>query len=189
VKRTLTTLVAVGLLAAGTVPAAASTAVPGHQGKTSGTVVGHYTAHYWADSDGAYVWDLGDGRAYSTFSGWVADDSLDGWTNTVVDDVDVWLEEQRELLGDITEVCETTVNYRGDFGDDPYLDMGTIQNIDRCIIDGERAVSNSVIVHESDPRYEGNPDNAIWGTWEYHVLTESGSGNLVRPMKAVGSDG
>ena len=37
------------------------------------------------------------------------------------------------------------------------------------------------------PRYTGNPDWAIWGTWEYHVLTISGFGNLVRPEWAVGA--
>jgi len=40
-------------------------------------------------------------------------------------------------------------------------------------------------VHETDPRYRGNPDWAIWGTWEYHVLTISEYGNLVRPMKYI----
>jgi len=46
---------------------------------------------------------------------------------------------------------------------------------------------NYLIVHQTDPRYTGNPDWAIWDTWEYHVLTESGSGNLVRPESHVGS--
>jgi hypothetical protein len=42
-------------------------------------------------------------------------------------------------------------------------------------------------VHETDPRYTGNPDWAVWGNWEYHVLTETGSGNLVRrPETPVG---
>ena len=40
----------------------------------------------------------------------------------------------------------------------------------------------ATVVSQSDPRYTGNPDQAVWGTWEYHVNTESGLGNLARPM-------
>lgn len=187
-KRVILTLLLSGLLAITAAPVAAGTAVPGHEGKTSGTVVGHYVAHYWEDANGDYVWDLGDGRGYSAFSGWVADESLGGWTGATVADLDAWLDAERAKLAELHTSCETTVNYRGDFGDDPYLDMGVIQNHDRCMIEGKRRTFNAMIVHESDPRYEGDPDNAIWGTWEYHVKTESGVGNLARPMHAVGSE-
>lgn len=127
---TITRLVAVlAALLALAAPAAASTTVPGHEGR-DGTVTGRY------------VTDVGD--------------------------------------------CEVTVIYRGDFGGDPYLDDGWIQNVGRCA-DGERY--HYLIVHESDPRYDGDPARAIWGTWEIHVLTSGGPidgphGNLLRPALA-----
>lgn len=82
--------------------------------------------------------------------------------------------------------CHYVVNYRGDFGDDPYLDDGWIFNHISC---EDGAVFNYLIVHESDPRYTGDPDNAIWGTWEVKVLTVGGPidgphGNLLRPSEA-----
>ncbi|HUG40122.1 MAG TPA: hypothetical protein VMM12_06545 [Longimicrobiales bacterium] len=40
--------------------------------------------------------------------------------------------------------------------------------------------------HETDPRYTGNPDWAVFGTWEYQTHVVSGSGNLVRPETHVG---
>lgn len=72
--------------------------------------------------------------------------------------------------------CEYVVNYRGDFGNTPYLDSGWITNSISCP-DGHY---NYLIVHQSDPRYTGDPNLAEWETWEYHVLTESGSGNLAQ---------
>ena len=83
-------------------------------------------------------------------------------------------------------VCEVRVNYRGAFENDPYMDSGWIQNHYRCVApDGTVSTYEYLIVNESDPRYTGNPDTAVWGNWEYKVLTESGSGNLVRPATHV----
>lgn len=85
--------------------------------------------------------------------------------------------------------CKLRVTYRGDFNNDPYLDSGVISNHYVCKGPDGTATFNYQIVHESDPRYTGNPDWAVWGTWEYHVLTQGGqgnepyggNGNLVRP--------
>lgn len=46
----------------------------------------------------------------------------------------------------------------------------------------DRRSSRTASPPAPDPRYQGDPDWAVWGTWEYHVLTESKLGNLVRPM-------
>jgi hypothetical protein len=47
-------------------------------------------------------------------------------------------------------------------------------------------------VHKSDPRYTGNAEWSAWADWEYHVLTESHSGNLVahaaHPVSATGAE-
>jgi hypothetical protein len=64
--------------------------------------------------------------------------------------------------------------------DDPFLDSGWIKNNSRCHGHEGNSTYTYVIVHQSDPRYRGNPDRAIWGTWEYHVDARSGQGNLVR---------
>jgi hypothetical protein len=85
--------------------------------------------------------------------------------------------------------CKLTVTYRGDFGNTPYLDTGVIQNHYVCKGPDGTQTYNYQIVHQTDPRYTGNPDWAVWGTWEYHVLTQGGqgnepyggNGNLVRP--------
>lgn len=76
-------------------------------------------------------------------------------------------------------VCKYQVQYRGTFENDAYLDTGWIRNSINCR-GQDHGTYNYLIVHETDPRYTGNPDWAEWGTWEYHVLTESGSGNIVR---------
>lgn len=78
--------------------------------------------------------------------------------------------------------CSYKVQYRGDFGGDPYLDNGWMTNNIQC---DDGSAYNYLIVHESDPRYTGNPDLAIWNTWELHVMTESGSGNLANPNRPV----
>lgn len=79
--------------------------------------------------------------------------------------------------------CVVRVNYQGTFQNNPYLDSGWIQNHYRCVApDGSVTTYNYLIVHESDPRYSGDPDWAIWGAWEFHVDAEGGSGNLVRPV-------
>lgn len=71
--------------------------------------------------------------------------------------------------------CDYVVNYRGDFGGDAYLDDGWIMNQITCD-DGWQGTY--LIVNESDPRYTGNPDRAIWGSWEIVKQTVKGEGNL-----------
>lgn len=139
------------------VASASSTAVPGQQGR-EGNVTGHYTSVYAEDSGGEYYWDLGDGRVY-TSPGISSIADLDQSTLTV---------------------CNYEVNYRGDFGGDEFLDSGWIMNQINCT-GYESGHYSYLIVSEGDPRYRGNPEYAEWGNWEYHVLGESGSGNLVRP--------
>ena len=88
-------------------------------------------------------------------------------------------------------VCSVLVTYRGDFGNDAYLDSGEISNHYVCNGPAGHSTYNYQIVSQGDPRYSGNPDWAVWGTWEYHVLTQGGqgnedfggNGNLVRPYK------
>lgn len=153
--------------------AAAATSVPGQTGPKVdadgngypdvGVVVrGHYTSVYAYDAAGDYYWDLGDGRVYT--KGVSSIQELDQATLTT---------------------CEYVNNYRATFENNPYMDTGSIINNIRC--HGEdRGVYHYAIVHESDPRYRGNAEWAEWGTWEYHVLTESGVGNIVRPINHVG---
>lgn len=75
-------------------------------------------------------------------------------------------------------VCTYQVQYRGSFENTPFLDDGWIMNAIVCKdADGTNAYQY-LIVHETDPRYTGNPDLAIWGNWEYHTLVESGTGNV-----------
>lgn len=155
-------LMTLGVVVAGsTMAMAEDTTVPGQTGR-SGNVTGHYTSLYAYDASGAYYWDLGDGRVY-TSSGITSVDDLDG--------------------GTLTE-CDYVVNYRGDFGGDPFLDSGWIMNQIRCsgLEDGNYSY---LIVHESDRRYTGDPDWAVWGNWEYHVYGERGRGNMARPQHQV----
>lgn len=120
-------------------------------------VNGHYTSIYAYDESGNWFWDLGDGRIQGTVD---SIDDLDSATLTR---------------------CDYVVNYRGRFDNDPFLDGGWIQNLINCSGYDDNGQYNYMIVHQSDPRYTGNPDWAIWGNWEYHGLIESGVGNLVRP--------
>lgn len=158
-------------------PAMAGTAVPGHDAErfpqridTDGNgipdegvvTVGHYTSVYAEDSSEAYWWDLGDGRI----------DASPGVGS--IEDLD------QETL----TVCDYEVNYRGTFENDPYMDTGYISNLINCT-GHEPGHYTYLIVNESDPRYRGNPAYAVWGNWEYHVLGESGAGNLVRPEHPV----
>lgn len=151
----------------------ASTMVPGHAGKGDAdnngypdvgvTVNGHYTSLYAYDANGDYYWDLGDGRIYGTVAS--------------VDDLD-----QATLT-----TCDYVNNYRGTFDNDPFMDSGWIQNHINCSGYDDNGQYNYLIVHETDPRYTGNPDWAVWGTWEYRILTISGQGNLVQPMNHMGN--
>lgn len=148
---------------------AASTAVPGHQKDRNDQdnngisdegvfVNGHYTSVYAYDASGAYYWDLGDGRVYTT-PGISTQDDLDQETLTV---------------------CDYVINYRADFGNDPFMDTGWIQNLIKCSGYGDNNNYNYFIVHEDDPRYTGDPEWEVWGTWEYHGYVQSGLGNLVK---------
>jgi hypothetical protein len=149
----------------------ASTIVPGQQGKydadnngypDAGKVVnGKYTSVYAYDDSGDYYWDLGDGRVQGTVA---SINALDEETLTT---------------------CNYQVQYRGGFENNAFLDNGWIMNNINCKGFDDNGKYNYLIVHESDPRYEGNPDWSIWGTWEYHVLTESKSGNLTHPEHHV----
>lgn len=171
-KKLKLNLLTLGFLLAIVSPAIAATTVPGHFGKYDSDnngypdagkqVNGHYTSVYAYDDGGDYYWDLGDGRVHSTVSS-IADLDQDTLTQ-----------------------CDYVINYRGGFNNDPFMDSGWIQNHINCRGYDDNNHYNYLIVHESDPRYTGNPDWAIWGNWEYHVLTQSHLGNLVRPEHAVG---
>lgn len=171
----LTVVVLVCLLLTGV--AAAQTVVPGHDKDrydtdnngypdVGVTTTGKYVSLYADDASGGWYWDLGDGRIYGNVS---SVDQLDAATRTI---------------------CDYQNQYRAQFNNDPYMDNGWIINAINCRGYAPGAYLY-LIVHESDPRYTGNPDWAIWGTWEYHVLTVSGSGNLVArlaaPASAVGA--
>ena len=167
----LAIVLSAALILFGTVAWAATT-VPGHSTAKQDAdnngypdvgvaVNGHYTSIYAYDAADDWYWDLGDGRVYGTV--------------TSIGDLD-----QETLTR-----CDYVINYRGKFENDPFLDSGWIQNLINCSGYDDNGQYNYLIVHQTDPRYRGNPDWAIWGTWEYHVLTESHSGNLVRPMKPV----
>lgn len=158
-------------------PAVAGTTVPGHDPAKHPdridqdgngfpdegvTVNGHYTSVYVYDGIGDYYWDLGDGRVQGTVGS--------------IDDLD-----QATLTR-----CDYVINYRGNFENDSFMDSGWIHNNIRCSGYDDNGKYFSQFVHETDPRYRGNPEWAIWGTWEYHTQVASGSGNLVRPVNHVG---
>ena len=157
-------------------PAFAATTVPGHAKKVANGKIdadnngipdagiyvnGHYTSVYAYDGNGDYYWDLGDGRVQGTVG------SID------------------ELEGATLTTCDYVINYRADFGNDPFMNEGWIQNLISCSGYDDNNHYNYFIVSQTDPRYTGNPDWAIWGTWEYHVLTISGEGNLTGPQNHV----
>ncbi|MEQ6903760.1 hypothetical protein [Nocardioides sp. YIM 152588] len=120
-------------------------------------VTGSYKSYYGEDANGDYYWDLGDGRVYKSVE---TPDDLDQATR-----VD----------------CDYKNTYRADFGNDPFMDQGWIINNINC---SDGTAYHFLIVSDEDPRYTGDPDNAIWGTWEYHVNAQSGSGNLANPRLA-----
>ena len=65
------------------------------------------------------------------------------------------------------------------------MNEGWITNNINCHGYDDNGTYNYLIVSQNDPRYTGNPDWAVWGTWEYHILTLSGNGNLVMPEHYV----
>lgn len=125
-------------------------------------VTGHYTSVYAYDANNDWYWDLGDGRIQGTVG---SIEALDAATLTT---------------------CDYVVNYRADFGNDPFMNSGWIQNHINCHGYDDNNHYNYLIVHESDRRYTGNPDWSVWGTWEFSVYTISGQGNIARPMNHVG---
>jgi len=154
----------------------AATTVPGHAKKVANGKIdadsngypdagiyvnGHYYSLYAYDMNGDWYWDLGDGRVQGTVGS--------------VDELD---------QGTLTS-CEYVINYRADFGNDPFMNEGWIQNHINCSGYDDNGQYNYLIVSQTDPRYTGDPDWAIWGTWEYHVLTISGFGNLTGPQNHV----
>jgi hypothetical protein len=78
--------------------------------------------------------------------------------------------------------CHYVVNYRGDFGGDPYLDNGRIMNMINCPggsvgSDNPNAHTNYtyMFVSEGEPQWD---ENNIWGTWDWDILTVPGEGNV-----------
>lgn len=169
-KKLLTIIL--GLVALAAIPAAASAAsgqnckIPrGGDADNNGIgdagvqVVYNYDSVYAIDANGDYYWDLGDGRVYTT----------PGITSI------------EDLEAETLDVCDYRIHTKGTFENTPYQDSGVISNMIRCSGFSGTSTYHYQIVHESDPRYRGIPDLAEFGgTWEYHVLTESGSGNLAR---------
>jgi hypothetical protein len=82
-----------------------------------------------------------------------------------------------ELEQETLTTCYYKVQYQGDFGDDPYLDMGWIRNNIVCT-GYEPDNQNVLYVSQEDHRYtgEGTP---IWNTWEYFVDAQRGDGNVL----------
>src|SRR5215213_7519090 len=59
--------------------------------------------------------------------------------------------------------CKLTVTYRGDFGNDAYLNSGVIQNHYVCKGPDGTQTYNYQIVDSTDPRFRGNPDWVAFG--------------------------
>jgi hypothetical protein len=126
-------------------------------------VVCNYTALYVEDANGDYYWDLGDGRIQSS-AGISSVADLDQSTLTT---------------------CDYQIHTRGTFENDAFQDSGVISNMIHCYGYDGNSTYHYQIVHATDNRYTGDPAWAIWGDWEYHVLTESGSGNLIHSMAGM----
>lgn len=163
-KKRILLILGACMLMLGTITHAATT-VPGHTGgrydkdnngipDAGVSVNGHYTAYYGYDQWGNWYWDLGDGRILGNVG---SPDDLDPYT--------------------VTD-CYYVISYRADFGNDSFMNSGWIKQTIRCV-GYEPGVFTYHIVHESDPRYTGDPEWAVWGNWEYIVLAEKGVGNAV----------
>lgn len=140
-----------------------NTTVPGHCDR-DGTVVGHYTSVYAYDASGAWYWDLGDGRVQGTVG---SVEELDQATLTR---------------------CDYIINYRADFGGDPFMDNGWIRNNVNCSGYGDNGQYNLLVVHRTDPRFREDGYDVGWGPdWRAPVYTWSGSGNVARPDHPVGN--
>ena len=142
---------------------AAGTVVPGHAKKCDqdgngfcddGVMVnGHYTALYAFDANGDWFLDYGDDRPGSPAGTVSSVDKLEDSTLTV---------------------CDYVINYRGDFGNDPFMDSGWVQNHIKC---SGYSVKNGDI-----PRSTNFTIDYPGG--QYRVYTVSKEGNiLVVPEK------
>lgn len=129
-------------------------------------VTKHWTSLYAYDASDDWYWDLGDGRVYGTV-GSVAD--LDSAT---------------------LSRCDYSNNSRGSFDNTPYQDTGWISNSITCRGYDGHGHWTYLMVHDDDPRFSGDAarsDALGWGpSWEYKILTESGSGNLFKPASHQG---
>lgn len=136
----------------------------GNEGSNSDTVSGMYKSTYAYDANGDWYGENMSNRGLE--SGTVGSIS--------------------ELDQDTLTTCYYKVQYQGSFGDDPYLDMGWIKN--NVVCKGYEPDNRNVLwVHESDPRYTGTGQPAFGGTWEVHVDSRRGEGNVltdkVRPAQ------
>ena len=78
--------------------------------------------------------------------------------------------------------CTYQVSYRGDFGNDEYLDSGWIINNIRCGKD----VYHVLVVTADDPRWSADGQDIGWGAgWLAVSFTQSGAGQLLNPHKHV----
>lgn len=137
-------------------------AVPDSQNQDVGKMVsGEYEALYAYDDNGNWYFDLGDGREQGPAAS---------------------VNELHEVT--LTR-CVYQVQYRGKFGDDPFLDTGWITNSINCKGYDDTGAYDYLIVHKTDSRYSGNKP-PVFGDWEYHVLSKDGDMELLRPVNHVG---
>jgi hypothetical protein len=131
-------------------------------------VNGHYTELFAFYGDDNWYLDYGDDRPGNP----------DGNVGSV-----------EELDEETRTVCDYVVNYRADFGNDYFMNSGWVQNHIKCsgyfVKNGDTPRhENWTIVHKTDPRYEGNPDESKFeGDWEYHTHTISKEGSVLIPYK------
>jgi len=129
----------------------------------AGVLVGcNYTWVYTYDASGAFYWDKDD-RGIIASAGITAVADLDSST---------------------LSVCKDQIRSRGDFNNDPtlnypYIISGEVSLTSVCRGYDGKGTAHYQIVSQDDPRYTGHPAYKIWETWEYKVITESGSGNFV----------
>lgn len=83
-----------------------------------------------------------------------------------------------DLDPETTTKCYYKVQYRGTFGNDPYMDTGWVKN--EVVCKGYEPDNRTILwVHESDPRYTGDGKPAFGGDWEVHVDSQRGLGNVL----------
>lgn len=83
-----------------------------------------------------------------------------------------------DLDPETTTKCYYKVQYRGTFGNDPFLDTGWVKN--EVVCKGYEPDNRTILwVHETDPRYTGSGQPAFGGDWEVHVDSQRGRGNVL----------